>query len=193
MSMTAIDCLESFGPLAANIICCPQLEATLSILIGQSSKHTDMLALNRTLSRYCLSDAKQILFAQGATHSLTKMCSIHSLNLTEASCPVKDVNEFHDIVDTSKLLLACEKIDLIKECCNQICQNAILEAATKLASKGSDLLGLDGSHILPEHSTRINDCRSIVLRWLSSELDPSNAKKILRGISNCNINKGELG
>ncbi|KAK4258996.1 hypothetical protein QN277_005378 [Acacia crassicarpa] len=189
MSMTAIDCFESFAPLAANIICCPQLEATLSILIGQSSKQTDMLALNRTLSKYCLSDAKQILIAQGAIHSLTQMCSIHSLNLTEASCPVKDVNEFHDIVDTSKLLVACEKIDPIKECCNQMCQNAILEAATKIASKGSDLLSLDGPHVLPEHSTRINDCRTIVLRWLSGELDPFNAKKILRGISNCNVNK----
>ncbi|XP_028767856.1 uncharacterized GPI-anchored protein At1g61900 [Neltuma alba] len=189
MSVTAIDCLESFAPLVANVICCPQLEATLSILIGQSSKHTDMLALNRRLAKYCLSDAKQILTAQGAKHSLTQMCSIHSLNLTEASCPVKDVNEFHDIVDTSKLLLACEKIDPIKECCDQTCQNAVLEAATKIASKGSDLLGLDGPHVLPEHSTRINDCRSIVLRWLASELDPSNAKKILRGISNCNVNK----
>ncbi|XP_054776985.1 uncharacterized GPI-anchored protein At1g61900-like isoform X3 [Prosopis cineraria] len=189
MSVTAIDCWESFAPLVANVICCPQLEATLTILIGQSSKYSDMLALNRTLAKHCLSDVKQILIAQGANHSLTQMCSIHSLNLTEASCPVKDVNEFHDVVDTSKLLVACEKIDPIKECCDQICQNAILEAATKIASKGSDLLGLNGPHVLPEHSTRINDCRSIVLRWLASELDPSNSKKILRGLSNCNVNK----
>ncbi|XP_054791526.1 uncharacterized GPI-anchored protein At1g61900-like isoform X2 [Prosopis cineraria] len=189
MSVTAIDCWESFAPLVANVICCPQLEATLTILIGQSSKYSDMLALNRTLAKHCLSDVKQILIAQGANHSLTQMCSIHSLNLTEASCPVKDVNEFHDVVDTSKLLVACEKIDPIKECCDQICQNAILEAATKIASKGSDLLGLNGPHVLPEHSTRINDCQSIVLRWLASELDPSNSKKILRGLSNCNVNK----
>ncbi|KAF7840631.1 putative GPI-anchored protein [Senna tora] len=189
MIVTAIDCLEGFATLMANVICCPQLEATLTILIGQSSKYTDVLALDGTLANDCFSDTKQILMAQGASSNLTRICSVHSLNLTERSCPVKDVDEFHDIVDTSKLLLACEKVDPVKECCNQICQNAILEAATRIASKGSDLLGLDGRHVLPEHSTRVNDCKSVVHRWLASELHPSNAKKVLRVLSNCNVNK----
>jgi hypothetical protein len=33
----------------ANVICCPQLEASLAILIGQSSKETSVLALNGPL------------------------------------------------------------------------------------------------------------------------------------------------
>ncbi|XP_057432852.1 uncharacterized GPI-anchored protein At1g61900-like [Lotus japonicus] len=100
-----------------------------------------------------------------------------------------NVNDFNDIVDTSKLLTACEKIDPVKECCYQICQNAILEAATTIASKGSDFWDMDASHVLPEHSIRVNDCRNIVLRWVASKLDPSHAKKVLRGLSNCNVNK----
>ena len=187
--MTAIDCWEVFAPFLANVICCPQLEATLTILIGHSSKHTNVLALNGTTARHCLSDVEQILMGQGASGSLRQICSINSSNLTEASCPVKSVDDFHDIVDTSKLLTACEKLDPVKECCYQICQNAILEAATTIASKGSDLMGI---HVLPEHSSRINDCRNIVLRWVASKLDPSQAKKVLRGLSNCNVNKGEF-
>lgn len=192
MSVTAVDCFGIFASLLANVICCPQLDATLIILIGQSSKYTNLLALNGTLAKLCFSDIKQILMGQGASSNLTQICSVRFLNLTEGTCPVKDVNEFNDIVDTSKLLIACEKIDLVKECCDQVCQNAILEAATRIASKGSDLLGLDGPHVLPEHSTRVNDCKSVVLRWLASELDPPNAKKVLRGLSNCNANKGEF-
>ncbi|KAI4298678.1 hypothetical protein L6164_032210 [Bauhinia variegata] len=189
ISTTATDCWAVFASVLANVICCPQLEAAFTILIGQSSKYTGKLALNGTLSKLCLSDMEQILMGQGASDNLKQICSIHSSNLTEASCPVKDVNEFHNLMDTSKLLTACDKIDPVKECCDQICQNAITEAATRIASKGSDILLLNGPHILPEHSSRVNDCRRIVLRWLASELDPSQANKVLRGLSNCNVNK----
>ncbi|XP_041028312.1 uncharacterized GPI-anchored protein At1g61900-like [Juglans microcarpa x Juglans regia] len=189
MSVTAIDCWSAFAPFLANVICCPQLEATLAILIGQTSKETNVLALNGTLAEPCLSDIEQILVGQGANDSLAQICSVHGSNLTQASCPVKDVNEFETIVDTSKLLAACKEIDPVKECCAQICQGAILEAATRVASKSSELMSMDGPHILPRHSTRVNDCKSIVLRWLASKLDPSHAKKVLRGLSNCNVNK----
>lgn len=189
ISVTAIDCWEVFAPFLANVICCPQLEATLTILIGQSSKYTNVLALNGTDAKHCLADVEQILMGQGATNNLKQICSIHSSNLTEASCPVQNVNDFYDIVDTIKLLTACEKVDPVKECCYQICQNAILEAATTIASKGSDILAIDVSHVKPEHSSRINDCRNIVLRWVASKLEPSQAKKVLRGLSNCNVNK----
>uniref|UniRef100_A0A5B7ABC9 SPARK domain-containing protein n=1 Tax=Davidia involucrata TaxID=16924 RepID=A0A5B7ABC9_DAVIN len=193
MSMTSIDCLAVFAPFLANVICCPQLEATLVILLGQSSKDTNMLALNGTLAKHCLSDFNQILVGQGASDNLQQICSIRPSNLTEGSCPVKDVNEFESTVDSSKLLAACEKIDLVKECCGQICLNAISEAARKLALKAYGLLSIVGSHTLSDHSTRVNDCKSIVLRWLASKLDPSHAKEVLRGLSNCNVNKGELG
>lgn len=192
MSTTSMDCWSVFAPLLANVICCPQLEATLAILIGESSKETNVLALNGTVAEHCLSDIEQILVGQGANDSLKQICSIHSSNLTEASCPVKDVDEFESTVDTFKLLAACEKIDPVKECCGQICQNAILEAATQISLKASELLSLGGSHVLPEHSTKVNGCRSIVLRWLASKLGPSHSKEVLRGLSNCNVNKGKV-
>ncbi|KAK2644470.1 hypothetical protein Ddye_019665 [Dipteronia dyeriana] len=189
MSMTSIDCYAYFAPLLANVVCCPQLEATLLILIGQTSKETNELALNGIHAEICLSDIEQILLGQGAAADLKQICSIHPSNLTEASCPVKDVNLFESSVDTSKLLVACEKIDPVKECCDQICQNAILEAASTIAMKVSEPLNMDGSNGLHEHSSRISDCKSVVLRWLASKLDSSLAKEVIRGLSNCNVNK----
>ncbi|RYR11932.1 hypothetical protein Ahy_B04g069432 isoform B [Arachis hypogaea] len=189
MSMTAIDCWEVFAPFLANVICCPQVEATLTILVGHSSKHTNVLALNGTTARHCLSDVEQILMGQGASANLRQICSIGTSNFTEASCPVKNVDEFHDMVDTSKLLTACEKVDPVKECCYQVCQNAILEAATTIASKGPDLMGIDALRVQTENSSRINDCKNIVLRWVASKLEPFQAKKVLRGLSNCHANK----
>ncbi|XP_057753887.1 uncharacterized GPI-anchored protein At1g61900-like isoform X2 [Arachis stenosperma] len=189
MSMTAIDCWEVFAPFLANVICCPQVEATLTILVGHSSKHTNVLALNGTTARHCLSDVGQILMGQGASANLRQICSIGTSNFTEASCPVKNVDEFHDMVDTSKLLTACEKVDPVKECCYQVCQNAILEAATTIASKGPDLMGIDALRVQTENSSRINDCKNIVLRWVASKLEPFQAKKVLRGLSNCHANK----
>ncbi|KAL6990787.1 hypothetical protein U1Q18_008909 [Sarracenia purpurea var. burkii] len=189
MSMTSIDCIAVFAQFLANVVCCPQLEATLVVLIGQYSKHSNMLALNGTLAKHCLSDFEQIMVGQGASDSLRQICSIHPSNLTAASCPVEDVNEFESTVDAPKLLAACEKIDLVNECCGQICQNAISEAAKKLALKAYNLLSMDGSHVLSDHSTRVNDCKVIVHRWLASKLDPSRAKDVLRGLSNCNVNK----
>ncbi|KAK3039711.1 hypothetical protein RJ639_027052 [Escallonia herrerae] len=189
ISMTSVDCLAVFAPYLANVVCCPQLEATLVILIGQSSKDTNMLALNGSSAKYCLSDFEQILVGQGANDNLQKICSVRPSNLTEASCPVKDVNEFESSVDSSNLLAACGKIDLVNECCEQVCQNAISDAARTLALKAYSLLGVDGPHVGSDHTNRVSDCRSIVVRWLASKLDPAHAKEVLRGLSNCKINK----
>ncbi|XP_050368753.1 uncharacterized GPI-anchored protein At1g61900 [Argentina anserina] len=190
MSTTAIDCWSVFAPLLANVICCPQLEATITILIGQSSKYTNVLALNGTAAKFCLSDIKQILVSQGANDTLAQICSVRSTDLTDASCPIVDVTEFEETVDTSKLVAACQKIDPVKECCAQTCQNAILEASTRIASKSSDVLSTDGGHgVLPDHISRVNDCKNIVHRWLASKFSPSHAKDVLRGLSNCKINK----
>ncbi|KAI5590491.1 hypothetical protein BDE02_04G011600 [Populus trichocarpa] len=189
MRTTSTDCWSIFAPLLANVICCPQLEATLAILMGQSSKDTRTLALNETVSKHCLSDIEQILAGQGAESNVNKICSIHLSNLTGGSCPVKDVNEFEGTVDSSKLLAACENIDPVKECCDQVCQNSILETATKLALKASEVLIIAGSHGLTEHSTKVDDCKHIVLRWLAGKLEPSRAKEVLRGLSNCKVNK----
>ncbi|KAJ4977523.1 hypothetical protein NE237_002629 [Protea cynaroides] len=182
MKMTAIDCWSFFAPFLANVICCPQLEATLVILLGQSSKHTGSLALNMAQANYCLSDVEQILAGQGANGDLQKICSIYPVNLTEASCPVEDVNEFESFVDPSRLLDDCGKIDPVNECCSQICQNAISEAARKIALENYSMSSM-------ERSSMIDDCKSIVLRWLASRTDTSSSKKVLRGLSSCNVNK----
>ncbi|XP_051126158.1 uncharacterized GPI-anchored protein At1g61900-like isoform X2 [Andrographis paniculata] len=190
MMVTSTDCMAAFAPVLANVVCCPQVEAMLTILIGQSSKRTNTLSLNGTHAAHCLSDFEQILESQGANDSLSQICSVRSKTLTEGSCPVTDVSEFESMVDSSNLLSACEKIDSVNECCEQVCQNAILDAAQKLAQKALNLLSLDDSRVQSDHSNRINDCKSVVLRWLGSKLDPSRAKEVLRGLSNCRINKG---
>ncbi|KAG9133239.1 hypothetical protein Leryth_021952 [Lithospermum erythrorhizon] len=189
MSTTAMDCLASFAPYLANTICCPQLDATLIILIGQSSKDTNTLALNGTHAKHCLSDFEQILVGHGSNNTLSQICPIHPSNLTEGSCPVYNVSELEASVDSSSLLAACGKINVVNECCEQVCQNTISLAAKMLALKAYGLLGIDGTHSLADHSSRVNDCKGIVLRWLASKLDPSRAKEVLRGLSNCKINE----
>ncbi|KAL2467141.1 putative GPI-anchored protein [Abeliophyllum distichum] len=189
MHVTSIDCMAAFAPFLANVVCCPQLEATLIILIGLSSKDTDTLALNGTLATHCLSDFEQILVGHGANGDLLKICPIRPSNLTEGSCPINDVSEFESTVDSANLLAACGKIDTVNECCEQVCQNAIVEASRKLAEKAYNLMSMDGSRLMSDHSTRVNDCKNIVLRWLASKLDPSHAKEVLRGLSSCKSNK----
>ncbi|CAH2047954.1 unnamed protein product [Thlaspi arvense] len=178
---TSHNCWTVFAPLLANVMCCPQLDATLTIILGKASKETGLLALNRTQSTHCLSDLEQILTGKGASSQLRSICSIHSSNLTASSCPVVNVDEFESTVDTAKLLLACEKVDPVKECCEQACQNAILDAATNITLKASEPL--------TDNSERISDCKNIVHRWLATKLDPSRAKETLRGLANCKINR----
>uniref|UniRef100_A0A7N0ZW25 SPARK domain-containing protein n=1 Tax=Kalanchoe fedtschenkoi TaxID=63787 RepID=A0A7N0ZW25_KALFE len=189
MGMTSIDCWSPFASVLANVICCPQLEATIAILIGQSSKETNALALNSTTAKHCLSDIQQALVEQGANNTLNQICSIRPSNLTEGSCPVKDVDQFESIVATSELLTACDKIDPVKECCEQTCQSAISEAANKIAQRAYDLSMVDDSRVKSAHSNRVDDCKNIVLRWLASKLEPKHAKEVLRGLTNCKLNK----
>ncbi|KAJ0265800.1 putative GPI-anchored protein [Hirschfeldia incana] len=178
---TSHNCFTVFAPLLANVMCCPQLDAALTIILGKASKETGLLALNRTESKHCLSDLEQILVGRGATNELGRICSLHSSNLTASSCPVTDVDQFESAVDTSKLLLACERVDPVKECCEQACQNAILDAATNITLKASESL--------MDNSDRISDCKNIVHRWLATKLNPSQAKETLRGLANCKINR----
>ncbi|KAK4577285.1 hypothetical protein RGQ29_027704 [Quercus rubra] len=187
ISITATDCWASFAPYLANVVCCPQFDAALVIIIGQSSKYSGILALNRTHSKHCFSDVEKILVSQGANDNLQNICSFHPENLTQASCPVTDVDEFERIVDSSGLLAACGRIDPVNECCNQVCQIAILDAARKIALNG--MSNTDGASISPDLSRRIDDCTNLVLRFLASRLDPSSANSVLRGLSNCNVNK----
>ncbi|XP_020597502.1 uncharacterized GPI-anchored protein At1g61900 isoform X2 [Phalaenopsis equestris] len=188
MKTTAVDCLTSFAPLLANVICCPQLHATLAILLGQSSKQTGMLALDSTHANYCLSDILQILGSQGASFELRQICSIYPSNLSEGLCPIGDVNGVESAIDSSKLLAACKKVDPVNECCSKVCQNAIFNAAEKILMRDSGITRMGKMHNLTEKASRVDDCRSIVLRWLSSRLDTVSATKVLRSVSNCNVN-----
>ncbi|KAK3014235.1 LOW QUALITY PROTEIN: hypothetical protein RJ639_008168, partial [Escallonia herrerae] len=184
LSTTATDCWASLAPYLANVVCCPQFHATLVILIGQSSINSRKLALNVTQAEHCLSDIEQILERQGANENLHNICSISPSNLTKSSCPVDDVSEFERILDTSILFAACKKIDAVDECCNQVCQNAISDAATKIALKSNS-----EALVLPEHLSMISDCKNIILRWLASKVERSSANTVLRGLSSCNVNK----
>ncbi|XP_066168139.1 uncharacterized GPI-anchored protein At1g61900 isoform X3 [Oryza sativa Japonica Group] len=181
ITTTAVDCFASFAPFLANVICCPQLQAMLTILIGQSSKQTGSLALDPTVATYCLSDVQQLLLSQGASDELHNICSLHLSNVTEGSCPVSTVDAFEAVIDSSKLLEACHKIDPVNECCSRTCQNAINDASQKISFKDGGLTSYAGS-------PKVDSCRNVVLRWLSSRLGPSSAKQMLRQISNCNVN-----
>ncbi|XP_052161454.1 uncharacterized GPI-anchored protein At1g61900 isoform X2 [Oryza glaberrima] len=181
ITTTAVDCFASFAPFLANVICCPQLQAMLTILIGQSSKQTGSLALDPTVATYCLSDVQQLLLSQGASDELHNICSLHLSNVTEGSCPVSTVDAFEAVIDSSKLLEACHKIDPVNECCSRTCQNAIHDASQKISFKDGGLTSYAGS-------PKVDSCRNVVLRWLSSRLGPSSAKQMLRQISNCNVN-----
>ncbi|KAF7001202.1 hypothetical protein CFC21_016916, partial [Triticum aestivum] len=140
-----------------------------------------VLALDPTLANYCLSDVQQLLMSQGASDDLHSICSVHLSNATEGSCPVSTVDAFESVVDSSKLLEACRKVDPVNECCSQTCQSAISDAARKISSKDAALTS-------DTASPKVNSCRNVVLRWLSSRLEPSSATKMLRQISNCNVN-----
>lgn len=183
MVITATDCRASFAPYLANVVCCPQFDATLDIIVGQSSKYSGRLALNKSHSNHCLSDVEKILESQGANEDLQKICSFHPEILTVATCPVTDVDEFESTVDSSRLLAACGRIDPVNECCEQVCQNSVLDAAKTIA-----LNGISNMKVVPHG--RVDDCKNIVHRWLASKLDPSSANSVLRGLSNCNVNKG---
>ncbi|KAJ3687348.1 hypothetical protein LUZ61_016512 [Rhynchospora tenuis] len=188
ITTTATDCLATFAPFLANVICCPQLDTTLTILIGQSSLQTGRLALDSIHANHCLSDIQQLLSSRGSEENLKSICAMHLSNLTEGSCPIKDVNSFESVVDSSRVLESCQKVDPVNECCSRVCQNAIEEAAGKIAVRGNGAAG-SGASSDTSGKEKVASCRRIVVRWLSSRLEPGPAKQMLRQISNCNVNE----
>ncbi|KAM0072882.1 putative GPI-anchored protein-lke [Helianthus debilis subsp. tardiflorus] len=175
ITTTAIDCWGSLAPYLANVVCCPQLDATINVLLGQSS---GTLTLNDdTLAKHCLLDITQLLEAQGSYNQLLELCSINHTNLTRGSCPLVDLTQVENILNKSIVFESCKRVDPVKECRHRECENAITDAAINMASK---------NYSTPD---MIDDCKKIVLRWLASKLEPSDASKVLRGISSCKINK----
>lgn len=188
LTTTAIDCWGSLAPYLANAVCCPQLDATIKILLGQSSFSSGTLVVNETHAKDCLSDIAQILEAEGSSNQLLKICSIHPSDVTRASCPIVDVTEIEQTINIPTIIESCEKIDPVKECHHKVCQNAITDAAVKIASRNYSTPDMVEGYL--SHEAIIDDCKKIVLRWLASKLDPSYASNVLRGISSCKINKG---
>ncbi|XP_071699841.1 uncharacterized GPI-anchored protein At1g61900-like [Rutidosis leptorrhynchoides] len=189
LTTTAIDCWGPLAPYLANAVCCPQLDATIKILLGQSSFSSGTLAINENHAEHCLSDIAQILEAEGSNSQLLKICSIHSSDVAQASCPVVDVNEIENIINIPTIIESCEKIDPVKECHHKVCQSAITEAAVKIASRNISGSNMVRDSISLARESVIDDCKKIVLRWLASKLDPTYASKVLRGISSCKINQ----
>lgn len=189
LGTTATDCWGSLAPYLANTICCPQLDATINILIGQSSFSLGTLSINKTQSKDCLSDIAQVLEAQGSNNQLLELCSIYPSNLTAASCPVVDLVDIEKIINIPTIIESCEKIDPVKECRHKVCQSAIMDAAVKIASGNysvPDMVGDTSSHA---HVAVVDDCKKIVLRWLASKFDSYYANQLLRAISSCKVNK----
>ncbi|KAJ9561083.1 hypothetical protein OSB04_006243 [Centaurea solstitialis] len=190
LATTAIDCWSSLAPYLANAVCCPQLYAAITILIGQSSFSSGDLGVSPAHANHCLSDIAQILEARGSNNDLLNICSINPSELTQSSCPLARVSDIENALNISKILGSCEKIDPVKECRYKVCQSAIMDAAVKIASTNYSVEGVVGGD--PVSRVRVavvDDCRKIVLRWMVSRLDPARGNKVLRGISSCKINK----
>nr|XP_043620049.1 uncharacterized GPI-anchored protein At1g61900-like [Erigeron canadensis] len=189
LTTTAIDCWGSLAPYLANVVCCPQLDATIKILVGQYSVSSGTLGINETHAKDCLADISQILEAQGSNENLLKICKIHPSSITRASCPVVNVTEIEKTINIPKIIKSCEKIDPVEECRHKVCQSSIMDAAVKIASKNLDMPDMVGASIPNVRLAMIDDCKKIVLRWLASKLDPTSASLALRGISSCRVNK----
>ncbi|XP_022871631.1 uncharacterized GPI-anchored protein At1g61900-like isoform X2 [Olea europaea var. sylvestris] len=183
MDKTASDCNRIFAPVLGNVICCPQFSSLLHIFQGFYSNSSDNLVLLNAVADDCFKDIINILASRGANGSIPAICSVKSSNLTGGSCPVKDINNFEEIVNTSKLLEACTTVDPLKECCRPICQPAIIEASLKLSGTQS-FVNNDTNHL-----NMLNDCKGVVYSWMSRTLPHDAANTAYRILSACKVNK----
>lgn len=188
MEKTASDCSVLLAPLVGNVICCPQFASSLHIFQGHYSNNSNSLVLQNTTADDCFSDMVEVLASRGANSSVPAMCSFKSSNLTGGSCPVKDINTFEKIVNTSKLLDACSVIDPLKECCRSVCQPAIMEAAFQISSSRS-AVGENMENGLSTHIDVLSDCKGVVYSWLSRKLPSEAADSSFRILSACKVNK----
>ncbi|XP_022733290.1 uncharacterized GPI-anchored protein At1g61900-like [Durio zibethinus] len=189
MGKTTSDCLLPLAPLVGNVICCPQLGSLLRIFQGYYSINSDKLVLRNAVANDCFSDIISILASRGANNTIPTICSVKSSSLTGGSCPVKDVNTFEKMVNTSKLLEACSTVDPLKECCRPICQPAIMEAALQIS--GMQMILNENKNVVGEtnHIDVINDCKGVVYSYLSRTLPPDVANTAFRILSACKVNK----
>ncbi|KAK1290652.1 putative GPI-anchored protein [Acorus calamus] len=189
MTKTASDCSAPLAAYVGNVICCPQVSSLLHLFQGHYGSDTDMLVLHQSAADDCFSDIISILASRGANSTIPTLCSVKASNLTGGSCPVKDVMTFERTVNTSKLLDACSMVDPLKECCRPTCQPAIMEAALRMSSGGSSVMGnsnLDGSSFGIDG---LSDCKGVVYAWLSKKLPADDANSAFRILSSCKVNK----
>ncbi|KAJ1296475.1 hypothetical protein BS78_01G303600 [Paspalum vaginatum] len=189
MQKTASDCSIPLAPLVADVICCPQVNSLMNIFQAAYGSANDTLVLNQASANACFSDIMSILASRGANTNIPELCTLRPSNLTDASCPVKDISSFEKIVNVSKLLDACSSVDPLKECCRPVCQPAIAEAAVHISSGGANMLG---SSSIPGSSAAIDavsDCKGVVQSWLSMKLSSEEANSAFRVLSGCKVNK----
>ncbi|XP_021774876.1 uncharacterized GPI-anchored protein At1g61900-like isoform X1 [Chenopodium quinoa] len=185
---TALDCSQPLASYVGNVICCPQFSSLLRIFQGYHSTISDKLVFQDATADDCFSDIISILASKGANSSISRLCSVKPSNITGGSCPVKDVNSFEKIVNTSLLLDSCSTVDLLKECCRPVCQPAITDAALQLSGQlaASDGKNAAGGAI---NIDTLNDCRGVVFSWLSRKLSADAANTAFRIVSSCKVNK----
>lgn len=189
LDKTAADCSQPLAAFVGNVICCPQFASLLRLFQGHYSSVSDSkLVLQDAVADDCFTDIISILASRGANSSIATICSAKSLNLTGGSCPVKDINTFDKIVNTSKLLEACSVVDPLKECCRPTCQSAIMAAALQISASQSTV---DNMSMVrgPTHIDALNDCKGVVYSWISRKLPLDAANSAFRILSACKVNK----
>ncbi|CAN6312102.1 unnamed protein product [Urochloa humidicola] len=188
---TASDCSIPLAPLVADVICCPQVNSLMNIFQAAYGSGNATLVLNQASANACFSDIMSILASKGANTNIPELCTLRPSNLTDASCPVKDISSFEKIVNVSKLIDACSSVDPLKECCRPVCQPAIAEAAIHISSGGANMFG---SSSIPGAGSIagidiVSDCKGVVQSWLSMKLSSEEANSAFRVLSGCKVNK----
>lgn len=188
---TASDCSVPLAGLVGHVICCPQLVSLLRIFQGFYN-NADKLVLQNAVANDCFSDIISIVASKGANNTIPMLCSVKASNLTGGSCPVKDINSFEKLVNTSKLVEACGTVDPMKECCRPVCQPAITEAALQIS--GTEITINDNRKLAgePIHIDTISDCKGVVYSYLSKKLSADAANTAYRILSACKVNKGTI-
>ncbi|XP_051118357.1 uncharacterized GPI-anchored protein At1g61900 isoform X2 [Andrographis paniculata] len=189
MEKTASDCELLLAKYVGNVICCPQFSSLLHIFQGFYSQSTGKLALQNAVADDCFQDIVSILVSKGANASVPAICSTKSANLTSGSCPVKDVESFEKMVNTTKLLEACNAVDPLRECCRPICQPAIMEATLKISGMQSFMNDNKNSVGLSNHVDVVGDCKGVVHSYISRKLSYDTANKAFRILSSCKVNR----
>lgn len=148
---TAGDCPAPLALYVGSVICCPQLESLFQVSLGQYSVDSGNLGLNSTEAAYCFSDTENLMASLGANTSVGDLCAAQPANLTSGLCPVTKVSQLQELVNTTKLLDACQSVDPLKECTEEpTCQSQIAYVASQMAGELVDRSGhLNGSIVPP--------------------------------------------